>query len=218
MDVDFIKSFKHPLCSWVSLHHWISGFLSKDCTTFYLICADLKCVTLSYFLRSEAGVDVTESLFGYTIYIESAKFPGWWIGSQDNHNGHLFEESERSVFDPNRHCRIHVIDCGSGWACLRTRYQETDAQEVMSSRDPTSRLQKDPASWYLKADMFGVDFSHNTASPEDKTSEFRWRIKCEKPDLFSCYLESGHYHEGRQLYANSITKGYFLPRQEPREC
>ena len=158
------------------------------------------------FSRSEAGVDVTESLFGYTIYIESAKYPGWWIGSQDNHNGHLFEESEHSVFDPNRHCRIHVIDCGSGWACLRTRYQETDSQR-MSSRDPASRLLKDPASWYLKADMFGVDFAHNTASPEDKGSEFRWKIKCEKPDLFACYLESGHYHEGRQLFANSITKG-----------
>ena len=154
-------------------------------------------------------MDVTESLFGYTIYIESDKYPGWWIGSKDNHNGHLFEESEHSVFDPTRHCRIHVIDCGSGWACLRTRYQETDSrgmEKVFSGRDPASRLQKDPASWYLKADMFGVDFSHSTASPEDKESEFRWRIKCEKPDLFACYFESGHYHEGRQLFANSITK------------
>ena len=79
-------------------------------------------------------------------------------------------------------------------------------ENILSSRDPASRLQKDPASWYLKADMFGVDFAHNTASPEDKDSEFRWRIKCEKPDLFACYLESGHYHEGRQLFANSITK------------
>ena len=144
--------------------------------------------------RSEAEVDVTESLYGYTIYIESAKYPGWWIGSKDNHNGHLFEESEHSVFDPTRHCRIHVIDCGSGWACLRTRYQETDSrsmEKVLSSRDPASRLQKDPASWYLKADMFGVDFAHSTASPEDKDSEFRWRIKCENHEASVLPAQSG---------------------------
>ena len=159
--------------------------------------------------RSDSTLDVTESLFGSTIYIESTQFPGWWIGSTDHHNGHLFEESEKSVFNPSHPCRIHVIDCGSGWACLRTRYQEDETRNVgnvYSSRDPASRLEKDPRSWYLKADWLGVDFSHNTASPADKGSEFRWRIKCQSSpvlDLNMCYLESGHYHEGRQLYAHA---------------
>ena len=39
-------------------------------------------------------VDMTLTLMGQTIYIESLYYPGWWVGTSEGHNGALFQLSE----------------------------------------------------------------------------------------------------------------------------
>ena len=148
-------------------------------------------------------VDMTRSLFGSTVYIESGYYPGWWIGASDHYNGYIFEESEHSVFNPTHPCRIEVIDCDGGWACLRTRYRESGrgvySDNVTQSRDLS--LRSDARSWYLEADSMDVDFSQNTASPSDKGAWFKWKILCASSNLDTCYIENGYY-PGAQIYAH----------------
>ena len=70
--------------------------------------------------RFELGslVDMSQSLAGATIYIESRYYPGWWVGSSDSYNGYIYELSERSVYNPSEPCRIEVVDCYDGYVCL----------------------------------------------------------------------------------------------------
>jgi len=155
---------------------------------------------------SDATFDVTESLYGSTIYIESLYYPGEWVGASDHYNGWLFALSEKSVFNPQKPCRLEVVNCYSGYACLRTRYREF---ETFSMKNSSSKMLEiidknitsagDPQSYFLEAGYFDVDFSSSTASPSSKGDEFKWKIKCSNQYLQVCYIEN-KYYPGAQLY------------------
>ena len=123
-----------------------------------------------------------------------------------NKRHHLHPFNPGSTLDFQ--CILHTTsDCGGGWACLRTRYQETQGrkeqnQNITISKDPDSRSGQDPWSFFLEADYWDVDFSQSTASPSAKGTEFKWKIKCQNGDLNICYIEN-LYYPGAQIYAHA---------------
>merc|ERR1719348_1550856 len=174
----------------------------------------LLIVSLFYCLKYVEGSsanDITSDFFGHTIYIESQYYYGWWIGATNHYNGHIYQLSEKSVFDPENPCRIEVIDCDHGWACLRTRYME-DTWINHSGNVTLPSVMGDPRSYFLEAGRFDVDWSFDTAQPEHKEDWFKWKIKCtsKTDDSSICYIEN-KYYEGAQLFAhydNSLDTKY----------
>ena len=162
-------------------------------------------------------VDMTPSLAGATIYIESRYYPGWWIGASDKYNGYIFELSEETVFNPSEPCRLEVVDCNDGFVCLRTRYREypatmdnSNTSSVMSNHPKLNILSgDDPRSYYLEADDDDVDFSLNTASPADKPDWFKWKIGCTSSDMTQCYIEN-KYYTGAQVFQHNDRYGKWL--------
>ena len=145
---------------------------------------------------------MTQELIGRTVYIEyaSSGWRGYWMGAKDNYDGAVFQVSEHSVFDPNQPCRINVIDCGGGWACLRTRYKEG------------TRAQGDSYAYFLEATTFGADFALDTAEGEYKGSEFKWRFKCGNTvAMENCFIESKSYSGGGLTIHNDHSLDWVYP-------
>jgi len=148
-------------------------------------------------------IDKTGSLFGHTIYIEYLYegYRGWWVGATDHYNGYIFQLSEYSVYDPQEPCRIQVVDCFSGWACLRTRYKE-DEKETEANRkiDTNSTSTEDRRSYYLEANTYDTDWILDTY-PQDN-DKLKWKIKCTSSYMQVCYI-TNKYYPNAELYSHS---------------
>ena len=145
---------------------------------------------------------MTLPLMGQTIYIESLYYPGWWVGASDRYNGALFQLSEASVFDPAQPCRVEVVDCWVGWACLRTRYREFGLKDEFPENQNIT-MKDDARSYFLEAAYNDVDWVLDTASAQHKPGALKWKIMCTGEDLeladTVCHITSREY-QGAELY------------------
>ena len=145
---------------------------------------------------------MTLPLMGQTIYIESLYYPGWWVGASDRYNGALFQLSEASVFDPAQPCRVEVVDCWVGWACLRTRYREFGLKDEFP-KNQNITMKDDARSYFLEAAYNDVDWVLDTASAQHKPGALKWKIMCTGEDLeladTVCHITSREY-QGAELY------------------
>ena len=73
-----------------------------------------------FWKRKRKGEDVTRSLIGSRIYLETVAKGGYWLAAS---RGYLREVAARraSVFDPEKPFRLHVERCDlkSRYVCLR---------------------------------------------------------------------------------------------------
>ena len=104
----------------------------------------------SFGFPERGGYDVTNKVKKQTIYIESMIHSGWWLAStfEDRGNSSSSHEiirdvvgkksSKKSVFHPGKPFRFEGVDCGSGYVCLRSRFQETNHSDHNSTQDPSS--------------------------------------------------------------------------------
>lgn len=118
-------------------------------------------------------VDVTQGLIGRTIYLEYdvAGFIGYWIGHNETYNGTLYSIREEHLFDPQERVRVQVEDCGNGYACLRSRWQEYE----------------DSSRWYM-SDLH--DTIHFREEENQALNDYmKWRVYCTNEEkLTFCYI------------------------------
>jgi len=121
--------------------------------------------------------DITPSLIGRTIYIEYAVtgFSGMWLGNDLEFNGTLYSVRNEHVFDPEERVRIEVLDCGDGYACLKSRWLDQDPSisgHFMSDRG---------------SDGYDIDFQPETDPAESDYT--KWRVFCTHDYEFNwCYI------------------------------
>jgi len=155
--------------------------------------------------------DITQRLIGRTVYFEYAVpgLSGLWLGNDEAFNGTLYSVRNEHVFDPEEKVRIEASDCGDGYACLKTRWMDSDvniAGHYMSDRG---------------SDGYDIDFQ-----PEDDPAESdytKWRVYCIHEDEFQwCYIcdyyFSWLYDMDNCLYANpdrSLSTDFAIESSSP---
>jgi len=125
-------------------------------------------VGLVFATRCEAvyptpDLDITTSIFGRTVFIEyvALNFIGKWIGHDESYNATLHSVRNEDLYDPAEKSRLQVEDCGDGYACLKTRWNELE----------------DNDGWYL-SDRHDVVTFRERGAEDDDLDYSKWRIFC----------------------------------------
>lgn len=122
---------------------------------------------------------MSEFFSSRTIHIGYNFYNGYWVTPSDSYNGALSAVDRELVYVPENRVRVEVEDCGSGYVCLRTRWNEDD-----SSSKP----------YYLQTGYFDVDFE--TDSVPALNEKLNWHIYCTNETATTdCWICDQYYSQ-----------------------
>ena len=204
---------------------------------------------LCFGFPERGGYDVTDKVKKQTIYIESMIHSGWWLAStfEDRGNSSSSHEiirdvvgkksSKKSVFHPGKPFRFEGVDCGSGYVCLRSRFQETNHSDHNSTQDASSFYLGiyNQAGFLdgMRVDDYYVKLFHETRLPTRMEDHLKWKIKCwenlglhtsaqcnlfnkDKERQLEMYLDGADGVEEKSMFKmRPITRAYNLKVMKP---